>query len=482
MKNTEILRLEDPLRSALWERVIETIETYLTTVNSAHPAPQPDPATVQSLLAPIDFTRPLDTLEAVDFVARGLWQYQVHTPHPRYFGLFNPAPTTMGIAADALAAAFNPQLATWSHSPFAVEVEQHLLRAFGSRFGYDPHQVGGTFASGGAEANHTAMLTALVHAFPRLDRRGLRGLDRQPTMYITTQSHHSFMKAARLCGLGTDAVRTIPVDDWLQMSVEALSAQIARDREDGFAPFLVTATAGTTNAGVIDPIPPIADVAAREGLWLHVDAAWGGAAALVPELRHLLNGVERADSLTFDAHKWLSVPMGAGIFLTRRRDTLRQTFRITADYMPPEADGPGVIDPYTHSIQWSRRFIGLKVFLSLAVAGWDGYAAVLRHQTDMGHLLRRELSASGWDVLPVTELPVVCFVDGQKPGGRSTAFVEAIAAEIVSSGAAWISTTRLGADLPVLRACITNYRTEPEDVHALVNALNEARQKIYARR
>jgi len=284
--------------------------------------------------------------------------------------------------------------------------------------------------------------------------------------------------AASACGLGTDAVHQIAVDDTLQMNVGSLAEQIVQDRAAGSVPFLVVATAGTTNAGVVDPIARIADVASRERLWFHVDAAWGGAALFVPELCNILEGIERSDSITFDTHKWLSVPMGGGIYLTRHRDILGQTFRISADYMPTDAAGLDVVDPYAHSIQWSRRFIGLKVFLSLAVAGWDGYGTVIRHQVAMGDLLRRELEASGWEVVNQTRLPVVCFVDRQDPEGKSPAFIDAVAREIVSSGEAWISTTRLDKDLPVLRACITNYLTEPDDIRALVRALNKARKEF----
>lgn len=479
MKHSQVLSLDSQTRIQLWEQIVETIETYLARVRQARVAPELDPEKIRSLLIPQTFAQPLSPRQAVDFVVRGLWDYQVHTPHPRYFGLFNPAPTTMGIAADALVAAFNPQLATWSHSPFAVEVEQHLIRTFAYQFGYDLAEIDGTFTSGGAEANHTAVLTALAHAFPEFARTGLRGLDRQPRLYVSTQSHHSLIRAASACGLGSDAVHQIAVDDTLKMNVEALAEQIAQDRSAGFGPFLITATAGTTNAGVVDPIARIADVASREKLWFHVDAAWGGAAVFVTELRNILEGIERADSITFDTHKWLSVPMGGGIYLTRHRDILGQTFRITADYMPTDAAGLNVVDPYTHSIQCSRRFIGLKVFLSLAVAGWDGYGTVIRHQAAMGDLLRQQLEASGWEVVNQTRLPIVCFVDRQSPEGKSAAFVEAVAREIVSSGEAWISTTRLENDVPVLRACITNYRTEPDDILALVGALNRARQRFY---
>jgi glutamate/tyrosine decarboxylase-like PLP-dependent enzyme len=149
--------------------------------------------------------------------------------------------------------------------------------------------------------------------------------------------------------------------------------------------------------------------------------------------------------------------------------------------MPPDSAHLDAVDPYTHSIQWSRRFIGLKVFLSLAVAGWDGYRTVIRHQLEMGDLLRQELQESGWRIVNQTKLPLLCFVDRQNPEGKSLEFLEAVQREVVASGEAWISITRLDDDSPALRACITNYRTEEEDIFALVRALNRARQNFYLR-
>lgn len=472
------LSLDPSIRKELWQRLVEVIENYATHVDETRVTPELDPEKLRSLLKPFDFKQSLDPIEALNFVVDGLWQHQVQVSHRRYFGLFNPAPATMSIAADALAAAFNPQLAAWSHSPLAVEIEQHLVRAFADRFGYDPKNSAGTFASGGAEANHTGLLTALVHSFPHFARAGVRGLEAQPVFYVSSQSHHSFMKASRLCGLGTDAVREIPINDEWQIDEKILASQITKDRRDGFAPFLVVATAGTTNAGVVDPLPRLAEIAEREKLWLHVDAAWGGAAVLVPELRDALSGIERADSITFDAHKWLSVPMAAGLFLTCHRDILNETFRITADYMPRDAAGFDVIDPYVHSMQWSRRFIGLKVFLSLAVAGWDGYTAAIRHQAAMGDLLREKLETAEWRVVNKTRLPVVCFVDAKNPAGQTATHIEALARAVLASGDAWISSIRTYGDLAALRACITNFRTTEHDLDALITTLQQARLRM----
>lgn len=475
MHDPSRLDLDPALRSGLWHRLAETIERYAAEVDGLPVAPALDTDALRGLLKPFDFESPVAPEAALDFAAEGLTRHQVHTPHARYFGLFNPAPTAMGVAADALVAAFNPQIAAWSHNPFAAEVEAHLCRAFGVRFGWQAAQVDGTFCSGGAEANHSALLVALVAAFPEFPEGGARALLAQPVFYVSQEAHHSFAKAARLCGLGAPACRSVPADAQLRLDLGALEDRLRRDRADGLAPFMVVATAGTTSAGAIDPLPELAALARREQLWLHADAAWGGAAALVPELRGLLAGLEQSDSITFDAHKWLSVPMGAGLFLTRHAGLLTRTFATRADYMPKDAAGLAVTDPFMHSMQWSRRFIGLKLFLSLAVAGWQGYAGALQRMAQVGDHLRERLAAQGWPVVNQTRLPIACFVDGRSPQGRSAEHLHEVAQRVVGSGRAWISTVLLGGERPALRACITNYRTSEADVDALVEALDQAR-------
>lgn len=470
-----MLLLEKAERDSLWRGLVEALEAHIEGVPSRRVTPEMDPARVRAYLSAVDFERPMDPADAFDLALGGLWRFQTHTAHPNYYGLFNPAPTTMSIAADALVAAFNPQLAAWSHSPFAIEVEQLLVRALGGRFGYDPAATDGVFCSGGAEANHTAVLVALGRAFPGYLERGARALDREPVFYVSSESHHSFLKAARLSGLGMQGAREVMADETLRMDAAALREALARDRREGRAPFMIAATAGTTSAGVVDPLLALAQVAEEEKLWFHVDAAWGGAAVLSPRLRPALEGIERADSIIFDAHKWLSVSMGAGLYLTRHPGVLERTFAILTDYMPREAAGLDVVDPHKRSMQWSRRAIGMKVFLSLLVAGWRGYTEAIEHQAAMGDLLREKLAAAGWEVINETPLPTLCFVDARHPEGRSAAYLDAIARRVVLSGKAWISTARLRRDIPALRACITNYRTGPADLDSLVAALQAAR-------
>ncbi|MGI9545099.1 MAG: pyridoxal phosphate-dependent decarboxylase family protein, partial [Cyclobacteriaceae bacterium] len=315
-----MLELNKQNRKKLWSELTGLIEDYISTVHNLNVTPNFTKARLTNVIESLDLSNGTDPFEALSWVFKQLTEYQVHTPHPGYYGLFNPASSTMGIAADALVAAFNPQLAAWSHSPFANELERKLVMDFGQRFGYRSNRIDGTFTSGGAEANHTALLTALVHHFPDYKTHGLRSVKGSPVFYVSAESHHSLIKAAAMCGLGTEAVRLVPVDKNLSMDASLLPGLIEEDRKKGNQPFMVVATGGTTNAGAIDPINEIGIVAKNEELWFHVDAAWGGAVVLTHKYKEVLAGIENADSITFDAHKWLSVPMGAGMYVTQHPD------------------------------------------------------------------------------------------------------------------------------------------------------------------
>ncbi|HXU25511.1 MAG TPA: pyridoxal-dependent decarboxylase, partial [Tepidiformaceae bacterium] len=243
-----------------------------------------------------------------------------------------------------------------------------------------------------------------------------------------------------------------------------LRRQVRQDREDGWAPFLVVGTAGTTAAGVIDPLREIAQICRDEGLWFHADAAWGGAAILAPTLKDYLAGIEHADSITCDAHKWLSVPMGCGMFFCRHRDSVARAFHAGVTYMSGKQAGP-VFDPLTHSAQWSRRFIGLKLFMALANLGESGYARMIEHQARMGNVLRRALLESGWRIANETPFPLVCFTrDRLDPA----TFVAAMHRKQI----AWISEAHIDGS-PVLRACITNHRTTEADIHQIVDEMTQ---------
>jgi glutamate/tyrosine decarboxylase-like PLP-dependent enzyme len=460
----------------LWKTLEEILESYRETLDELRVSPVLDVRKVRGFAESFTFEHPRAPEELLSLIASQLIENQVHTSSSRYFGLFNPAPTTMSIFADALTAGLNPQLAAWTHSPLAAEMEQHLVRSLGAKFGFHGTECDGTFTSGGAEANQTAVFAALAWQWPEAISSGVRALPQDPVLYVSDEGHDSFLKAARVCGLGDASFRRVGVGSDLRIDVEQLRRQLQNDRSAGRAPFMIVGTAGTTGAGVVDPLAELAAVACDENIWFHVDAAWGGAAMLVPELRDVLYGIERADSITFDPHKWLSTSMGAGMFITRHPGILARIFSLPAGYMPKEGELLQVTDPFAHSLQWSRRFTGLKLFLSLAVAGWDGYSAAIRHQAHMGDVLRSMLRSHDWQIENNTRLPVVCFSDASWP--RDSDAHQSVCNAVVASGAAWISTVRLGAQKrPALRACITNCQTKESDLDRLLAALRQARLK-----
>ncbi len=452
-------------------RLADEIAGYEAAIEDFPVAPTVTPGEIRDALSRYDFASPIALEQLIGEVADLLRRWSLHVNHPRYFGLFNPTVRRAGVVADALAALYNPQLAAWPHAPIANEIERHVLSVFMRAFGLDPLSGFANFTSGGQEANQTAVTAALTHAFPHFGERGGRALPGQPVLYLSAEAHHSFVKIAHQSGIGREAVRHVSVDSRLRMDVAELTRQIDADRARGYLPFLIVGTAGTTAAGAIDPLPELAALAARERMWFHVDAAWGGAAVLSPVLRDHVAGIEHADSITCDAHKWLSVPVGAGMFFTRHREPILQAFRVEASsYVPPAV--ADTFDPYVTTIQWSRRFIGLKLFLTLAELGRDGMARLIEQQAAIGELLRERLIAGGWRPVNDSPLAVVCFTHSDIEDGRITA--AEVVDRVVGGGRAWISQVRLRGTVVAVRACITSHRTTPEDIDILVEELQRA--------
>jgi len=411
-----------------------------------------------------DFTKPLGLDAVVVDVEQMLRKWQVHVTHPRYMGLYNPSVTAASVVGDTLTAIYNPQLAAWRTSPAANEIERHTLAWLAGKFGL-PTETIASFTSGGTEANLSAVIAALTRAFPGYGEHGLRCLPGSPTIYLTSGAHYGLNRIGHVAGLGRGAIRTVATDSNLKMDLADLANKVAEDRGKGFLPFMIVGNAGTTGAGVIDPLEDLAHFCRTENLWFHVDAAWGGAAVLSPRLRAHLHGIEAADSITCDAHKWFSVPMGAGMFFCRHPDVVRETFRAEVTFMPAKTAGT-VSDPYTTSLQWSRRFTGLKLFLSLAHHGESGYAEMIERQASMGELLRDLLQCNGWRIVNTTPLPVVCFT---REGLDTSKFL----ADLYRHQIAWMSEVRLGDSPPVVRACITSFRTTQQDLEWVVKKMGQ---------
>lgn len=452
-----------------WSEAGEQILSFLREIEGRSITPSRD---IESMFDEVrtafDFQKPLLPDEAIRRAAEIMKDWSVHTPHPRYFGLYNPDVIPVSISADALVAGFNPQLASYYHGPGPIAMEAHVLSIFQDLLGHENESRFANFTGGGAEANHSALLCALTHAFPTFGEKGARSLPKNPVLYVSKEAHHSFVKAAHACGIGRSAVREVDVDGKLRMDPQRLSERIESDRARGEAPFFVAATGGTTAAGVIDPLDEIADVCAEQNVWMHADAAWGGAALLSKQLSPHLNGIGRAQSVTIDAHKYFSVPMGAGMFFCRDRKSVEETFAVDTSYMQMR---PGMPSPFCSTMQWSRRFIGLKFFLAMATLGIQGYAKIIEHQAAMGDLLRKELEEKGWLIVNETPLPLVNFTHSLIE--EHDVCLSDVLALAERRGQAWVSDVRLSNGVHAFRACISNYRTSGEDVQSLVKELNE---------
>nr|WP_321234220.1 aminotransferase class V-fold PLP-dependent enzyme [uncultured Psychroserpens sp.] len=459
-------------RRNIWEHTTNALEQYYNNTEDLDTAIYPTRKDVLKLVD-ANFESPRRTNEAVDIVIKGLSKYAVHTPNPNYFGMFNPRASFPSIIADAITATYNPQLAAWGHAPYAVEIENMLIQEIGKKFGYQQPNIDGVFTTGGQEANLTAVLAALNYKFPKYGEKGLFAVNGLPIIYCSKASHHATVKAAKVCGLGLDSVRYIEVDTNQKMLVEETQQQIQNDIDNGNIPLMIVATMGTTGAGVIDPINELAVIAKHYNLWLHADAAYGGAVVLSEDYKHLQKGIEKADSITFDAHKWLSVPMATSMFITKHTNILGQTFSISANFMPQEEDEIDKLGSYTHSIQWSRRFIGLKLYMPLLVFGWKGFNDTILHQIKMGQLLKQKLEANNWTLYNNTELPVACFTDVAFEDNSE--FTTYIYEAFLESGDAWIINYPVG-DKFTMRACITNYNTTEEHIDSLIKGLNAKRE------
>jgi glutamate/tyrosine decarboxylase-like PLP-dependent enzyme len=428
--------------------------------------PRLDPAVLRQELSTFDFAVPRPAQQTLAWTIAQLERGVTHMTHPRYFGLFNPAPTVPSQHADRITASLNPQLATATTSPAAVAIEDHVIRAIAHRAGFPP-EAAGHFTTGGAEANFTALVCAMTRANPDFADAGTRAFPGPAVFYISRESHLAWLKIAHQAGIGRSGVRLIATDGSGRMDPAALAAAIEDDRWGGRVPIMIAATAGTTNAGMIDPLRRCAEIARAQGLWLHVDAAWGGAAIASDRLRPLLDGIALADSATIDAHKWFATTMGCGMFVTRDPAVLSSAFQVSASYMPSNAPS---LDPYVNSMQWSRRFLGLRLFLSLAAAGWAGYAQHVERAVALVVLLKESLAAKGWTIVNDGRLAVLCVQPPHAGPGASE-----IVARVLASGRAYVSlATFEGRE--VVRVCVTHGETGPDDIAALVECLEGARR------
>lgn len=397
-----------------------------------------------------------------------------HWNHPGFFAYFANTASAPGILGELLTAAFNVNGMLWRSSPAATELETVAVDWLRQMLGLPEGLMGVIHDT--ASVSTLVALAAAREAVPGLEarRRGLVGQARL-RMYASEQAHSSVEKAGIVLGVGQDGFRGIPTDDAFALDVKALEDAIAEDRAAGFTPFAVTATVGTTATTGIDPVPAIADLCAREGLWLHVDAAYGGAAAVAPEHRGLLAGCDRADSLVMNPHKWLFVPMDLSVLYTRRPDVVRAAFSLVPEYLRTSEDAvaPNLMD---YGVALGRRFRALKLWMVLRAFGSEGIAARIREHLRLAQLFRSWLEADpAFELTAPTAFSLVCFrarFPGATPADadrRNEAVVDAVNA----SGEAFLAPTRIRGRV-ILRLAIGNLRTQERHLRRTYELLREA--------
>ena len=431
--------------------------------------PTHDPDALAALL---DEPLPDDGRPAEEIIGEleRLLPYATAIPSPRYYGLLNPAPTPIAVFGEAVAGALNQNLGSWRHASLGVSIEERVIRWLCDLYAM-PAGASGTFTSGGTEANLSALACARHRADPSIRDRGTAGS--RLVGYVSTEGHFSLDRSFDLLGLGRDNLRAVPSDDGCRIRIGELRAAIERDRDAGHRPFVVIGVLGTTSTGAVDPLPELAAVAREEGLWFHVDAAYGGGAALSDRLRPLCAGIELADSITVDPHKWFFVPFSAGAVLVRERSILPETFAQDPVYIR-DLRVPGR-HWFREGLQGSRRFNSLKLWLSLKRYGRRGYEAAIERQVDLARRLHdRLVMESGFSAPHEPVLAISCFRPDPPDADEAAASARAIAIQeaIEREGRHWISTTVVHGRR-YLRANVNSYLTREEHVDELAGTVLE---------
>jgi aromatic-L-amino-acid decarboxylase len=460
--------------------VVDWIADYLANAGDYPVLAQVQPGEVAARLP----ASPPATGEAVEDILRDFREVIVpgmtHWNHPDFFAYFAITASAPGILGEMLTAALNNNAMLWRTGPAPTELEGRTLDWLRQMMGL-PAGFHGTIQDTASTSTLIAIAAAREAAGLGVREEGMSGRDLPKLrVYASEEVHSSIDKAGITLGLGRSGTRKIPTDDQFRMDPAALDRAIAEDAAAGIRPLCVVATVGTTSTTSIDPVPAIADVCARHGVWLHVDAAYGGSAALVPELRHVLAGAERADSLVVNPHKWMFVPIDCSCLYTRRPEVVRQAFSLVPEYLTtPEGDVTNLMD---YGPALGKRFRSLKLWMVLRWFGTEGMAARIREHVR----LARELAGwiddePGWEVMAPVPLSLVCF--RHAPAGMDPAETDAhnerIMAEVNAGGRAYISHTRLRGRL-ALRLAVGNLRTTEAHVRAAWDLLRETGGRIGA--
>jgi aromatic-L-amino-acid decarboxylase len=459
----------------LWQELLERLPELPVTPR----IPVADTRKALSLEVPEE-PLPLDDLVA--HMREVVLERSMYPGHPAFLAYISGAGTVPGAPADLLAAAVNPNVGGWRLSPAATAIERHLTGWFAQRFGL-PTVAGGILVSGGAMAGYIGLKLARDRkAGWNVRAEGVRG-GPPLAVYASEEVHSINARALDMLGIGRDGLRHLPFDENFRLRIPALREAIERDLKAGVKPIAVVGSAGTVATGAIDPLPELAEIAKEHDLWFHVDGAYGGPAVFSEELRPLLAGIERADSIAFDPHKWMYTPQSGGCILVRHLDHLRQSFSIHefATYVYEDKERMGTeVDAIDLGPQFSRGFQAFKVWISLLAHGTRAYGQRIAHDVELAKYLHfRAEERPEFEVVAPTTLSITCFRyvppdlhDGSGRDEYLNELNERLMTEIQLDGRVFPSNAVLNGRF-VLRSCIVNFRTEAEQMDLLLDVAAE---------
>jgi aromatic-L-amino-acid/L-tryptophan decarboxylase len=461
----------DPLNwrslRAQGHRMLDDILDYVELIRE-RPVWQPIPDPVRARFSAPLPTAPADLAAVHQEFMRDILPYSTGNSHPAFMGWVHGGGNPAGMLAEMLAAGLNANLGGRDHVP--IEVERQIVRWVGKLFGF-PVNATGLFVTGTSMANLLGVLVARTAALGIAVRhRGVAQSQQRLVAYVSSAAHACIAQAMDISGLGFDALRVVPTNERHQIDLNALGTAIAADRRAGFTPFLIIGTAGTVDIGAIDNLAGLADIAHREKLWFHVDGAFGALAILAPNLAPRLAGIERADSIALDFHKWAQVPYDAGFIIVRDGSLHQDTFASPAAYLRREARGLAAGSPWPCDFgpDLSRGFRALKTWFTLKVYGTDALGAVISRTCALAKYLEsRILETPELELLAPVQLNIVCFRYRGRDANRLNA---KIVIDLQESGVCAPSTTMIGPNLAI-RAAIVNHRTERRDIDELIDGV-----------
>lgn len=426
--------------------------------------------------------QPENVSEVLGKVKRDVLGTITNNVGPAYYGYITGGGNQVAVLAEMVKASINQNNLKWHSSPVSSELERLVMRWVAELIGY-PRESAGVLLSGGSMANFNCMAVARKVKTPaNVADEGMYG-GAPVTVYISREGHSSIDKAVDMLGIGKRYLRKIPVDDEMRMRTDLLKQQIAEDLQAGLHPICIVGVAGTTNNGAVDPLNELADICEKHNLWYHVDAAYGGPAAGVEEVSHLFRGIERADSVVVNPHKWLYVPFEAGGVLVKNPDHLKQTFSTLPDYLKSDASDEGRTDLMEYNLPLTKEFKALKVWMTIKAYGAEKLRKAIRDDIHKArYLVECIQERDDLELMAPAPLSIVCF--RYNPGGMQEAGLDHLNDQLIQAmetdGRVFLTGTKIKGRI-VLRTCFINYRTTRDDIDRLLTIIDEVREEISGR-